>query len=343
MLALSSQNCLAQTLPFHDSFESTTFAARNAHGFYLGHSLLSDIPDMVQSHIATVSDDMTFCNQDIPGAPLSWQISAAESGQVGGDPDFAVTYLTGLSEPDGLNPCQTRSTDIFVAVESVPRDPDAIDDTVTTFSKLANYATSSTTTPANTTPNPDMRIFFYEPWHCIDSGPQNWPDPPTQPTGAHCSDDFYSPTRLLVWEERLIADQTMWNQALAQIETQVTENTNPIRLIPAGRAFIPLIQAINNGELPGFTHYRDLFSDSIHTNHYGKLFVSFVTYAVIYGESPIGLDFLDISNRYGEPYWNTQFWDGNTYSDPDPVAVRRMQEIAWEVVMNEPLTGVAAN
>jgi hypothetical protein len=277
----------------------------SVHAYYIGHSLASDIPDLVAA-LATGHPDVQFRfkEQNIPGASLQWQWGEREreaGKRSKPEPQFQALWFEALP---------TGRFDTVVMIDSVPRGPNEMAGTRDYATRFARESLKA---------NPAARVFLYEPWHCIKSG-----------TPAGCDWDKSSPTRTLRWPERVSADAPMWDRVTDEVRAEVRKDFKDadLRLIPAARALVSLKGAIDKGEVPGFQAYEDLFDDDIHLNAYGKYFVACVHYAVLTGRSPVGLPG-EVKNRWGGRYWDTPNWQGKSWKPPAPAAVRRMQEIAW--------------
>jgi polyhydroxybutyrate depolymerase len=270
--------------------------------FYIGHSLNSDVPDLVAA-IAKGKVEFRFREQFIPGAPLRWQFDEkmreAEKRSKP-EPQFQGFWFDAFAKGD---------LTALVMIDSVPRGPKEMPETIEYAAKLIEAFAKD---------NPKGTVYLYEPWHCIKSG-----------TPEGCMYDASSPTRSLGWLERLEADQAMWDEAIASLRATFPKTT--IELIPAGRAFIALAKEISVGKVDGFKDWHELFDDDIHANPYGKYFVACVHYAVLTGQSPVGAR-LDVTDRWGRSYWNTPNWQEKKWAPPSERAVRAMQEIAWKAV-----------
>ena len=107
-------------------------------------------------------------------------------------------------------------------------------------------------------------------------------------------------------------------------------------VVPAGKALVELHDQIESDpSFPQLTSILELFRDApgggidqIHLNEVGRYFIALVHYATLYRESPVGLIFETTSR------------EGDDYPAPSGPLALRMQEIAWDVVSNEPLSGV---
>ncbi|RQP06522.1 MAG: hypothetical protein D1H97_07585 [Paracoccus sp. BP8] len=157
--------------------------------------------------------------------------------------------------------------------------------------------------------NSEAQIFLYESWHALDDQPD--------------------------WLSRLPDDlETMWKPALLWPAARAADR--PVWLIPVGQVMARLVaEAEGKGGIAEMTSREDLFArnpdgslDSIHPNDLGAYLVALTHYAVLYGKSPVGL-----------PHQLLRA-DGNPAEAPSPELARRMQELVWEVVSAEPLTGL---
>ena len=152
--------------------------------------------------------------------------------------------------------------------------------------------------------NPNTRVYLYETWHQLDD-PNGWV--------ARLDNDLSE-----FWEGE-IADRAM---AVEGVE-------RPIYMIPAGQVMAAFARALEReGGLDEMTTHHDFFNDMIHPNELGAYLVALTHYAVIYGQSPVGL-----------PHRLTRT-DGKEAQAPTAEVARLMQETVWEVVTQYPRTGV---
>lgn len=129
------------------------------------------------------------------------------------------------------------------------------------------------------------------------------------------------------WSANIAADRALWEQVVDDVNARV--DGPDILLVPGGTAMARLVERIDAGELPGLESRFDLYTDAIHLTDIGNYFIALVQFAVIYRRSPVGATYTT-HDRYGRPF-----------DVPDPEAARVMQEVAWEVVSEDPRTGVA--
>ncbi len=273
--------------------------------FFIGHSLISDIPDMVAAFSATPPvKRFAFKEQFIPGAPLRWQWEEPERAK---KPDYKSTFVPQFQ---AIYEAELKSGayDALVLVEGSPLGAKGAEsesaDYLARFAQLARDH------------NPKVRVLFYEPWACVESG-----------TPAGCEYDTQSPNRELEWRERLEADGKRWERVVELANERLTGEGRPIELIPVGRALGRLVDAMEAGEVEGLSKRRELFEDSVHLNAYGKYFAGLVTWAALFDASPVGRAAAP-SDRWARPYWNQANWAGKTCPAPRPAAIRRMQEVA---------------
>lgn len=156
---------------------------------------------------------------------------------------------------------------------------------------------------------PDIRVYLYETWHRLDD-PEGWE--------TRLRDDLPE-----LWEGQVL------RPALA------AEGVGPVHVIPAGQVMRAVVARIEAGDLPGLTSRRDLFGvgadgvpDPIHLSDLGLYLVALAHFAVLSGESPVGLPH-DLLRA-----------DGTPAIAPTPEAARIMQEVVWQVVTGYAPSGV---
>ncbi len=265
---------------------------------YIGHSLTSDIPDMV---MAIAGPRFKFKEQFIPGSPLRWHWDepTRKSDQ---EPSFRGVY----------DKIITSNTNVVVMIDSVPRgEPDSLKESADYAGRFLRFARSK---------NPKVRVFYYEPWHDITSG-----------TPQRSEYDKASPSRELKWRPRLTADRPKWNQVVADVN-RANPGQVPMKLIPAASGLAVLDDAIGAGKIPGITNSRQLFDDNIHLNPLGKYFVACIHFRAIFGEKVSGKPY-DIAGRWGAPYWDKPDWAGKTWKKPSAATVKAIQSIADSVLL----------
>lgn len=103
-------------------------------------------------------------------------------------------------------------------------------------------------------------------------------------------------------------------------------NTKAMVVVPVGHAAVALRERILAGTCPGITSQADLFRDSWgHPTQPIQALSAYCHFAVIYGRSPVGLPIPAVLKK--NPAW-------------DEKLNRLLQELAWEAVTKNPMTGV---
>jgi hypothetical protein len=98
--------------------------------------------------------------------------------------------------------------------------------------------------------------------------------------------------------------------------------------VPAPQAVIALREKIIAGQAPGLKTQEDLFSDPLgHGRPPLQALVAYCNYAVIYRRSPVGLPVPNILKQA-------------KLGDQEEKLNRLLQELAWEAVVQHPLSGV---
>lgn len=156
--------------------------------------------------------------------------------------------------------------------------------------------------------NPQGQIFLYESWHALDD-PEDWL--------ARLPQDL----------------ETMWKPDLLWPAARAAGK--PVWLIPVGQVMAAVVHEAENGGIAELTAREQLFArnadgslDTIHPGDLGLYVVALTHYAVLYGRSPVGLP-AQLNKA-----------DGSAAQAPSPELARRLQDITWEVVRSQPLTGI---
>ncbi len=99
---------------------------------------------------------------------------------------------------------------------------------------------------------------------------------------------------------------------------------------PAPQAVIALREKIIAGQAPGLKEQEDLFTDPLgHGKAPLKALVAYCDYAVIYRRSPVGLPVPEILKQA-------------KLGDQEEKLNRLLQELAWQAVLQHPLSGIQA-
>lgn len=160
--------------------------------------------------------------------------------------------------------------------------------------------------------NSQARLYLYETWHNLDD-----------PNG---------------WLERLDGDLgRYWDKRVLRPALSADPDMRPIFLIPAGQVLARFTRRLEEqGGVEGLSSREGLFGrnpdgslDTIHLNDLGNYLVALVHFAVLYHQSPVGLP-RDLRRA-----------DGSAAQAPSASAADMMQATVWQVVMGQPMTGVA--
>nr|WP_027236677.1 hypothetical protein [Leisingera caerulea] len=158
---------------------------------------------------------------------------------------------------------------------------------------------------------PHSRLYIYETWHRLDD-----------PDG---------------WLERIDGDlEALWVGKLLGPDSRRNPQ-QPFYLIPGGQVLAAVARAAEAGEISGLASRESLFArtadgqlDTIHINDLGAYVVALTHFAVLYQRSPVGL-----------PHELTRA-DGSPAEAFSAEAAAKVQQIVWQVVLNLPRTGLAA-
>ena len=248
---------------------------------FVGHSLVGpDLPPLVEGALIKQGDVAAVVEaQVINGASLRYSWENSNEGEA---LDARVRLKGGV--------------DVLVLTEAVPlAEQITWNDTVgqiVAFGGLAREA------------NPDTRVFIYETWHSLKSGPSTVIE---GDAGAG-----------VAWRERIVADVPVWRDLAAKASVRL--GGQAVQVIPAAQALLALDTVIAAGDVPGIDDIEDLFSDDIHPNGKGFYFLALVHAAAISGQDVAAL-----------PTLLTRTWASRDAMVTDGQA-RIFQRIAWEAV-----------
>lgn len=130
------------------------------------------------------------------------------------------------------------------------------------------------------------------------------------------------------------------NTAMRPLREQVADsvgliNNGQVCLVPVAEAFEAYADSIIAGNVPGINDWTEIFDPTdtivatIHPTEETYYLVACVYYATIFGESPVGLTHETIAAA------------GWPFDPPTPEQAAIMQNIAWEVVSNDPYSCVS--
>jgi hypothetical protein len=100
-------------------------------------------------------------------------------------------------------------------------------------------------------------------------------------------------------------------------------------IVPVGQAALELRERIVAGKAPGLKNQEELFQDAVgHAQPPLQALATYCHFAVIYRRNPTGLPLLAVLKKAKNPGWR------------DEKLNRMLQELAWEAVIQHPLSGV---
>ena len=175
--------------------------------------------------------------------------------------------------------------------------------------------------------NPHMRFFVQNNWAGFNNDGQK----------AQQSMQMMMSGRLKTWdqstEEELKTLNTECEKAFEAQVKQINENVGHqvLFIIPTSQANTALRTMIIRKEIPGLDKQSDLFLDQIgHPKPPLVALNAYLHFATIYGRSPVGLPIPAVLKRANNPKWDDNF-------------NKALQQLAWNTVINYPLSGVKAD
>jgi hypothetical protein len=168
--------------------------------------------------------------------------------------------------------------------------------------------------------NPTMRFVVQVSWGGWDIDNQDFPKGATKQV-----DRNKTPEQL----KKLYARNIKAAEAQAD-EINKRAGKRVVFLVPSAQALVTLRTKIHNKEMPGLTSQAELFRDPIsHPTQPLEALNTYLHYAVIYGQSPVGLPVPALLKNAKKEAWDDHF-------------NRALQEIAWRTVSGYPYSGVTA-
>jgi hypothetical protein len=168
--------------------------------------------------------------------------------------------------------------------------------------------------------NPDMRFVIQISWGGWDIDNQDFPKGMTDKV-----DRNKTPEQLKKLYERNIKAAEDQTDAINK-----KAGKKVVYLIPSAQAVVTLRTKIANKQMPGLTSQAELFRDPIsHPAPPLEALNTYLHYAVIYGQSPVGLPAPGVLKKAKNDAWDDKF-------------NRALQEIAWETASKYPYSGVKA-
>lgn len=168
--------------------------------------------------------------------------------------------------------------------------------------------------------NPNMRFIMQLSWGGGDIDNQAFPQ------GAFdIVDREKSPEQLKsLFERNIVAGEA---QADA-INKKYGKGRKILALVPSAQAMVALRTKIANNDWPGLTRQSELFVDAVHPSAPMEALNTYMHFAVLYGQSPVGLPMPAMLTKARRKDWGDNF-------------NRSLQELAWETVTSYPYSLVA--
>lgn len=169
--------------------------------------------------------------------------------------------------------------------------------------------------------NPRMRFIVQLSWGGGDIDNQDFPK------GAFDSvDKEKTPDQL----KRLYERNIKAGEAQAdELNQKYGKGQKIVALVPSAQAMVALRTKIASNEWPGLTKQGELFVDAVHPSAPMEVLNAYMHFAVLYGQSPVGLPMPALLKNAQRDAWDEKF-------------NRSLQELAWETVATYPYSLVTA-
>ena len=150
----------------------------------------------------------------------------------------------------------------------------------------------------------------------------------------HNEVDQTGPTPFATWSQMNTDMRPLWER-VADSVSLINPGGPQVCIVPVASAFEAMVDSVMVGSFPGITNWIDLFDSTdlpvatIHPTEMTYYLVACVHYACIFGQSPVGLT----NETFAAAGWQ--------FDSPTPAQALMMQEIAWEIVVNDPYSCVS--
>lgn len=169
--------------------------------------------------------------------------------------------------------------------------------------------------------NPNMRFIIQVSWGGGDIDNQDFPK------GAFDNvDKEKTPEQLSRLNERNIEAGEAQADALNE---KYGKGKKIVALVPSAQAMVTLRTKIASKAWPGLSKQRELFVDPVHPSAPMEALNTYLHFAVLYGQSPVGLPMPTMLKNAKRDAWDEAF-------------NRSLQELAWETVTKYPYSLVTA-
>lgn len=169
--------------------------------------------------------------------------------------------------------------------------------------------------------NPNMRFVVQLSWGGGDIDNQDFPK------GAFTKvDTEKTPDQLKkLYERNIKAGEAQADE----INKKYGKGKKILALVPSAQAMVALRTKIANKEWPGLNKQGELFVDAVHASAPMEALNTYLHFAVLYGQSPVGLPMPGMLKKAKREAWDEKF-------------NRSLQELAWETVAKYPYSLVTA-
>ncbi len=163
--------------------------------------------------------------------------------------------------------------------------------------------------------NPNMRFIVQLSWGGGDVDNQDFP----QGTFSNVNKEK-TPEEL---ESLFVRNIKAGKAQVDAINTKYGQGRKIVAVVPSAQAMLALRTKIANQEWPGLTRQSELFVDAVHASVPMMTLNAYLHFAVLYGQSPVGLPMPAMLKNASREAWDDEF-------------NRALQELAWEIVTRDP-------
>ena len=257
----------------------------------------------------------------IPGSPLFllWK-SASEQGS------------SGFTQPPFGASVQAMTNFVWDAVTLQPFDRHQTDKNDKGHDE-GDLASALRYIDAQKVKNPNVQFYLYERWPrmsvkgksiTFDKNAYLNPNRPKDrlPEGIDDWQDLWQRAYTGGWDGTN-ETKAYFEQLTGDVRKATPDLRKRVLMIPVGQVMAALDRQMKTGKIPGYQTIWEVYNDGIHLDANGAYLVACTFYATLTKTSPVGLPFAP-------------------YHLHDARLARQIQEVVWDVVRSEPLSGVAA-
>ncbi len=279
-------------------------APQNRPIYYIGNSVTDTVKyDGVRLLAESRGHTMPWGRQMIPGAPLEFLWNNPANGFTASPYNYPTNALPNYTWD-------------LLSLQPFDRTLEEDLDYTQRFIRLAFGETGPT--PQQLANRSQTRVLIYGRW------PRQ--DDPARDGGPRDYQTIWSQNYTGGWSNLETASFfSQLTNGLRNATVSGVPLANRVFMVPVGHVMNALEQKMRAGQVPGYTNIFQIYTDGIHLNNIGSYLAAITYYAVVFGESPVGLPVP--AAHYGT-------------IPADLVSI--MQQTVWDVVRAEPLSGLAA-